>query len=142
MEIQPLPAPGRLTVASLAGAYYRGTATGEDHNLTLEKDGALSLGQNRGCFSSDPTLRGRWTLTGSRIAISGPPELLKRRLGPTLAVDRTRGFPVLVPALTRAESQRTGNTIRHAYWPEARRSEGLELARPRAKAPGSASANP
>ena len=125
------PAGGDPYPRSIAGDYYRGTATGEDHDLRLSPDGQLTL-VNGGCVRTDAPLLGTWAVVGPKLIVSGSPELLES-LGRELSLRREGRITLLVPVALEASAKRDVYGAHYVFWPIALRNVGLKRSWPETK---------
>jgi hypothetical protein len=105
---QPMPRPvvkGVLatpaTAGEIVGQYYTGDGLGRRVELTLQGDGTYEA-VSEGCAGRLGSIRGRWSLTSTRLAFIHPEDTnsaqyaLKQTLA-NLEVQRFRGHWIFVP---------------------------------------------
>ncbi len=110
--------------STVSGHWYMGTMSGEDHNLTLNADGTLSL-QNGGCFHQEPSIKSSWRQQGSQITFDNA--VLKRQLGTYLRIIRYQGYLLLVPQRQEAEiAKSSGYPPYYCFWQNLMQ-DGLQL---------------
>lgn len=113
----------RVKPEQLVGAWYMGTMTGFDCNMSINSNGTLSV-QFGGCFHTDAPITVRWKIQEDRINLQGAG--LEKSLGSSLQVVTYNGHLVLIPERPQPNAGKHKYSYYHCFWRNMLK-DGLEL---------------